>query len=61
MSAADLTGLERPHDRLRRRRVVNRGMELIAWLAAALAVFILGAVIFSVARRGASVLSFDFA
>ena len=60
MSAADLNVLERPHDRLRRRRVVNRGMEVVAWLAAALAVLILGIVIFSVARRGASALSFDF-
>jgi len=60
VSAADLSVLERPHDRLRRRRVVNRGMELVAWLAAALAVLILGVVIFSVARRGASALSFDF-
>ncbi len=60
MSAADLSVLQRPHDRLRRRRIVNRGMELVAWLAAALAVFILGVVIFSVARRGASVLNFDF-
>jgi phosphate transport system permease protein len=60
VSAADLNVLERPHDRLRRRRVVNRVMELVAWFAAALAVLILGIVIFSVARRGASVLSFDF-
>lgn len=60
MSAADLSVLQRPNDRLRRRRAVNRGMELVAWLAAALAVFILGVVIFSVARRGASALSFDF-
>jgi phosphate transport system permease protein len=60
VSAADLNVLERPHDRLRRRRVVNRGMEVVAWLAAALAVLILGIVIFSVARRGASALSFDF-
>jgi phosphate transport system permease protein len=60
VSAADLNVLERPHDRLRRRRVVNRGMELVAWLAAALAVLILGIAIFSVARRGASALSFDF-
>ena len=60
MSAADLSVLQRPHDRLRRRRVVNRGMELLAWLAAALAVPILGIVIFSVARRGASALNFDF-
>jgi phosphate transport system permease protein len=60
VSAADLSVLQRPHDRLRRRRLVNRGMELVAWLAAALAVFILGVVIFSVAQRGASALSFDF-
>ena len=60
MSAADLSVLQRPNDRLRRRRLVNRGMELVAWLAAALAVFILGVVIFSVARRGASALNFDF-
>ena len=59
MSAADLSVLQRPHDRLRRRRVVNRGMELLAWLAAALAVLILGIVIFSVARRGASALNLD--
>ncbi len=60
MSAADLSMLQRPNDRLRRRRIVNRGMELVAWLAAALAVFILGVVIFSVARRGLPALSFDF-
>ena len=60
MSAADLSMLQRRNDRLRRRRLVNRGMELLAWLAAALAVLILGVVIWSVARRGASVLSFDF-
>jgi phosphate transport system permease protein len=39
-------------DRLRRRRVVNRLMELLAWLAAAIAVGILAVVVFSVARRG---------
>ena len=60
MSAADLNVLQRPNDRLRRRRLVNRGMELVAWLAAALAVFILGVVVFSVARRGASALNLDF-
>lgn len=60
MSAADLSVLQRPNDRLRRRRLVNRGMELVAWLTAALAVFILGVVIFSVARRGASALNLDF-
>ena len=59
MSAADLNALQRPHDRLRRRRLVNRGMELLAWLAAAIAVAILGIFVFSVARRGASQLNLD--
>jgi phosphate transport system permease protein len=60
VSAADPTALQRPNDRLRRRRVVNRLMELLAWLAAALAVFFLGIVVWSVARRGAGALNFDF-
>ena len=60
MSATDLNVLHRGSDRLRRRRLVNRGMEVLAWLAAALAVFILGVVIWSVARRGASALNLDF-
>ena len=60
MSAADLSALQRPNDRLRRRRVVNRLMVLLAWLAAALAVFFLGVVVWSVAKRGASALSLDF-
>jgi phosphate transport system permease protein len=59
VSAADLSTLQRPNDRLRRRRVVNRGMELLGWLAAALAVFVLGVVIWSVAKRGASALNID--
>jgi phosphate transport system permease protein len=60
VSAADLSLLQRPNDRLRRRRVVNRLMEVLAWLAAAAAVLILGVVIFSVARKGASALNLDF-
>jgi phosphate transport system permease protein len=60
VSAADLTVLRRPNDRLRRRRLVNRAMELVAWLAAALAVLILGIVVWSVFKQGASALSFDF-
>ncbi len=59
MSAAGLSVLSRPNDRLGRRRFVNRGMELLAWLAAALAVLILGVVIFSVARKGLSELNLD--
>jgi phosphate transport system permease protein len=60
VSAAAPRALQRPNDRLRRRRVVNRLMELLAWLAAALAVFFLGIVVWSVARRGASALNLDF-
>jgi phosphate transport system permease protein len=60
MSAADLSALQRPQDRLRRRRVFNRGMEVLAWLAAAIAVFFLGVVVWSVAQRGWSQLNLDF-
>ena len=59
MSAADLSALQRPNDRLRRRRIVNRGMELVAWVAAASVVAILGIVVWSVAKRGASELNLD--
>lgn len=59
MSAADVSALQRPNDRLRRRRAVNRGMELLAWLAGALGVAILGVVVWSVAKRGASELNLD--
>lgn len=60
MSSAEVRSLERPADRLRRRRVANRAMELLAWLAAASAVAILVIVVFSVAKQGASALNFDF-
>ena len=60
MSAAGPTMLQRPNDRLRRRRAVNRGMELLALLAALIAVAILGVVVWSVARRGVSQLNVDF-
>lgn len=59
MSAADPGVLRRPNDRLGRRRVVNRGMELLCWLAAAIAVFFLVVVVWSVARQGASALNLD--
>jgi phosphate transport system permease protein len=59
VSAADVTVLQRPNDRLRRRRAINRGMELLAWVAAAVAVAILGLVVWSVASRGASQLNLD--
>jgi phosphate transport system permease protein len=59
VSAPELSVLQRPNDRLRRRHVVNRGMELLAWLAAAIAVFFLGVVVWSVAKQGASALNLD--
>jgi phosphate transport system permease protein len=59
VSAAELNALHRPNDRLRRRRLVNRGMEVLAWLAAAVAVGLLGVLVWSVAKRGASELNLD--
>jgi len=59
VSAADVRTLQRPHDRLRRRRIVNRGMELLAWLAAAIGVALLVIVVWSVAKRGLSALNLD--
>lgn len=44
---------------LRRRRLVNHAMEVLAWLAAALAVTALGIVVWSVAKRGSSELNLD--
>jgi phosphate transport system permease protein len=60
MTGAEPNVLQRPNDRLRRRRVVNRVMELLAWLAGAAAVGFLVVIVWSVAKRGASALSFDF-
>lgn len=59
MSAEAPNVLRRPNDRLGRRRVVNRGMELLCWLAAAIAVFFLGVVVWSIAKQGASALNLD--
>jgi phosphate transport system permease protein len=50
----------KPGGRLRRRRVVNRIMESLATLAALVAVAVLVIVVVSVARRGASSLSWHF-
>ena len=46
-------------EKLGRRKAVNRVMELLAWLCALIAVAILGIVIWSVAKRGASELNLD--
>ena len=59
MSAVDPSALHRSNDRLGRRRAVNRGMEVLAWIAAALAVGLLGVLVWSVAKRGASELNLD--
>ena len=60
MSAQGVTG--RPGlrlDRLPRRRRVNRLMEGLAWLAAAIAIAFLVLIVWSVARKGASELNLD--
>jgi phosphate transport system permease protein len=44
---------------LPRRRAINRAMEVLAWIAAAIAVAILGIVVFSVARKAWSELNLD--
>ncbi len=59
MSAQGLTGPGLRLDRLPRRRRVNRLMEGLAWLAAAIAIAILGVVVFSVARKGSSELNLN--
>jgi phosphate transport system permease protein len=46
--------------RVRRRKVVNRIAEALALLAALLAIFVLGIVVWSVAKRGAGELSWGF-
>jgi phosphate transport system permease protein len=59
MSTNELSPLLRPRDRLRRRRIANRGMEVVAWIAAAIGVAILVVMVYSVAARGASQLNLD--
>ena len=59
MSSHGITPTGIRADRLPRRRAVNRVMESLAWLAAAVAVAILGVVVWSVARRGAGQLNLD--
>jgi phosphate transport system permease protein len=59
VSAQGLTGPGLRLDRLPQRRRVNRVMEGLAWLAAAIAIAILGVVVFSVARKGASELNLN--
>lgn len=56
----DLSGPLTPSGNLRRRQLVSRFVGAVQTTSALLAVAVLGAVIYSVASRGASVLSFDF-
>lgn len=60
MAAAESALQLRGGGRVRRRRIVNRIMEGLATVAALLAVAILGIVVLSVLRRGASQLSWGF-
>jgi phosphate transport system permease protein len=59
MSAHGLSGPRVRLDRLPQRRRVNRLMEALAWLAAAVGVAILGVVVWSVASKGWSELNLD--
>lgn len=59
MSTHSLTKASLRAEGLPRRRALNRLMEGLAWLAAAVAVAILGIVVYSVAKRGAPALSLD--
>jgi phosphate transport system permease protein len=52
-------GLPTRNDRLTRRRAVNRLMESLAWLAAAIAVAILAIVVWSVGQRATGALNLD--
>lgn len=59
MSAVQRDVFRRPNDRLRRRRAVNLGMQLLGWLAAAVGVALLVILLGSVAKNGWSKLNLD--
>jgi phosphate transport system permease protein len=59
MSTHNLTGAAMRLDRLPRRRRVNHLMEVLAWLAALVAIFLLAVVVWSVGKRGWSELNLD--
>lgn len=59
MSTHELSGPAMRLDRLPRRRAVNRLMEALAWLSAAIAVAILGIVVWSVGSKGWSELNLN--
>jgi phosphate transport system permease protein len=59
MSAQDTSGSAFRIEGLQRRKAVNRAMEILAWIAAAVAIAILGIVVYSVGRRGWSELNLN--
>jgi phosphate transport system permease protein len=59
MSTHSLTKATLRAEGLRRRRIVNKVMEALAWLAALIGVALLVIVVWSVAKRGATALNFD--
>src|SRR5579862_7347673 len=59
MSAQGLTARNAHHDHLRRRKSVNKSMEVLAWIAALIAMAILGIVVYDVGRRGWSELNLN--
>ncbi|HEY2355723.1 MAG TPA: phosphate ABC transporter permease PstA [Gaiellaceae bacterium] len=59
MSAVAPSPLIRRKDRLRRRKAVNRGMELLAMAAAAIGLAILAILVYKIVRNGAAALNWD--
>ena len=59
MSAMETSPLTRRNDHLRRRKAVNRAMEVLAMTAAAIGLAILATVVYKIARLGASQINWD--
>lgn len=59
MSATATSPLNRPNDRLRRRKAVNRGMEGLAMLAALIGVALLFVVVYKIVEKGAGQINVD--
>jgi phosphate transport system permease protein len=59
MSTVGASPLTRRNDHLRRRKVVNRIMEFVAMLAAAIGVAILAIVVYKIVRNGLSAINWD--
>ena len=59
MTTAGVSPLTRPNDHLRRRKLVNRGMEFLAMGAAAIGVAILVLVVYKIVRNGLPAINWD--